>query len=143
MKPETLANRLKDDAARGTPAFDSELHERVLASVERAPDVDLSIAPAERNSINWWLPLALAASIALGVGIWITGVKPALPVVTKAPSLTLPNQLFSDRAAEIQKRLQTDITAAPLAALDHDTRAFTAFVAGQLDVFPLQQTKER
>jgi hypothetical protein len=136
-QPDDFEACLRQDADADRPTFDGALHARVMSSLGRAdaPSVD---APSR---LRIWIPTGLAAALLVAAGVWwMQQHEPKTMIVVSNPpvqqqAFTLPDYKLAQRVSEWQRQFD-ELHDEPLAALNQDTRRFTKFLSGQLDVLP-------
>ena len=146
---KSLAEELKREAEWTAPAFSDRLHDRVMQQLNEArSSVDSTLERSASTSVDEWpwrigpRRLALAAVLALVIGLWALSLRETSPPISgnpqppAGPGIASIDALDPDRllatARPAGQRLELRLEEARLAYLDQDARELAEFVAARM-----------
>lgn len=132
---QTLAAALKAQAEASSPTYSPLLHERIMQGVRSSAPMP-ELRQQHRPRWVWWLgPLAAAAAlIALAVWLWP---QPKPPQIVTTTPASLPSfDPLVQKAAVMRDQIESELTQAQLAYLDHDVTKLARFLITQMNVLP-------
>lgn len=117
---------LRDAAVFERPEFSNELHGRVMVGVRRQRAAERL---AGTSSVRWWAGSAVAAGVAVAVGVWAVRVREQSvaarqAVVAIGPAVSSLEEAVRETAGPVREQLHD----ARFAYLDRDAKRLAKFL---------------
>ncbi|MGE5610509.1 MAG: hypothetical protein ACM359_14760 [Bacillota bacterium] len=155
LDEQKLAEALKSEALRHTPAHSEMLHARIVQRIRMAAEVSPSSSRRVRSAATtrislaswYWLSLPVAAMIILSLCLGSfqskspTPSNPAPRLIARATRPTIPavDEICEQVASKAYDRLEAQLQERHLAYLDDDARRLAHFVLDCTMPPPLQK----